>query len=1038
MQSIFDLLAFLSKEVTEEENPSTIGANVPSPTLSQVGTGGQAGAASTIASATQAPAGPSGEQKDPNEPTGHDRLYLSEIGGQAPEGYKGKVFTGRQGAAFIDARLLSPKMKAEMKPHDENKGTSYGGVIINENGEVLLRKPKDGFGGYEWTFAKGGANKNEDPLKAAIREVKEETGLDCEIVTDIPGHFTTGVNNKFFLMKVVGGETSLAQTNETSDVQFFNPSDAEAQIKLTGSEWDNHDGVQRDLAILKAAFHENGKHQKHTSKLDAMMQRLSQQKGGLTKWNINEGVDEIANHFFEHGELPEALTNPLHDDYSFYHPFREEILDRLANPTNKSNSINHWIAKLYNGKEMKEKWGVMDNGKSTMAEMKHQFAYWWARGYEDMKKEPTMVTEFIGEMNGSPQNYEYPDVLPFDIDLHGNKKFRSIEERNALAVAWKNWKKAVDANMEPQAKYQAKGKLPDRWDAEQQKMVPGEKYDFNIGGWELAGERADHVKKEREKGGIDNRIKQLLKKYGKEVPKIHSKETQEKAGERMVRDFVHRHQKLSTALLNMAYPKTDHLVLWRGSGGYQEVARPYDITGTRKMTLDDMYDLGMAKSVDETADGFEGYINTKPAAGWAFSPQGFGGDVHIGAEVAKEDIFMSSMDLQGYDSEMEWVVQNNPNMRAKIFHHGNKKGYIGTTDTWEYMDRVNGVSPEGVFRELPSSKKFGVSVQDEHGDTHTWDIGVKDHETDWKEEYGEAKKTSEMTGTAPGGVITGPDGAKYYVKHGREGQHVVESLANDIYRQAGIAVPETQLINYGGKVAHASKLVDNPETDPSGESLSNVADIQEGFFVDCLLGNHDFIGVGPENPHGNIVKSSDGRHYRIDNGGSMYLSGTGAQKNYGKATDMKAPLQELTGFRDPDINPRAAKAFESMSHETLHKAFENLTKLNNTTLARLVHESGIPPYKMQEMTEALISRRDNIVQHLVDSDELYDEDEEPMDFRGIEQRYALRKADTIYEDNPVGAPVTDLPVKEALEVLKKRPLLHFLDDLKQVDNDDDV
>ena len=114
MQSIFDLLAFLSKEVTEEENPSTIGANVPSPTLSQVGTGGQAGAASTIASATQAPAGPSGEQKDPNEPTGHDRLYLSEIGGQAPEGYKGKVFTGRQGAAFIDARLLSPKMKAEM------------------------------------------------------------------------------------------------------------------------------------------------------------------------------------------------------------------------------------------------------------------------------------------------------------------------------------------------------------------------------------------------------------------------------------------------------------------------------------------------------------------------------------------------------------------------------------------------------------------------------------------------------------------------------------------------------------------------------------------------------------------------------------------------------------------------------------------------------------------------------------------------------------------------------------------------------------
>ena len=1068
MQSITALLAFLSKGEYDDDESSALkefeggmpfadfdpdadlgGAapgDMPAPKLSQVGTGGQAGAASTIATATKAPAaGPSGEQKDPTEPQGHDRLYLSEIpGGKPPEGYKGKTFTGRQGSNFIDARLLSPKMKEEMKPHDENKNMSYGGVIINDSGEVLLRKPKDGFGGYEWTFAKGGADKNEDPMQAALREVREETGLHCEIVGDIPGHFTTSVNNKFWLMKVVGGDKSQFQANETSDAQFFDPAQAESQIKLTGSEWDNHDGVERDLAILKAAFHENGKQQKEKSKVDGMLNRLSTGQGGLKKWKITDDVSAIADHYFEHGSLPDALTNPLHEDYSHYQPFREEILDRLANPSNTSNSINNWIGQLYNSTKMKEKYGSgaaaaksYGFNNCNMKSLKDKFAAHWRHGYEEMNQEPIMITEYIGESIGSPQNYAKGQILPVDIDLHGNKMFRASDERKALVKAWEKWSSGTHA--ERQSDSFSVGKLPDRYDAELRQMVKGEKYDFRIGGWELAGERASSVQKERDALGIDTRIDKFLTDWGKDVPKLHSTETNKAAGQRLVRDFIHMHRNLSTQLLNMAYPKTDHVVLWRGSSAYAEGARPSDIAGVEhKLSSSDLHKLGMPKKEEETADNaFESYIHTKPAAGWGFSPQGFGSKIALGAEVPKHNIFMSSMDLQGLDHEMEWVVMNDPNMRAKVFHHHQLDGFLSRDETWEYMDKVNGVSPEGVFRELPTNKKFGVSVKDDNGDTQTWNIGVQDPETDWQKEYGAAQKTDAMTGTAPGGVITGPDGEDYYLKHGREGQHVVESLANDVYRKAGIMVPETKLVNYGGKVAHVSKLVADPKTDPSGESLSNIADIQEGYLVDALLGNHDFIGVGPENPHGNIVSSGDGRHYRIDNGGSLYLSGTGAQKTFGKADDMKSPIRELEGFRDPDINPRAAKVFEGMTHETMMTAFTNLSKLDNSTLANLVHESGIPPYKMQEMTEALISRRDNIVQHLVDTQQvLHPQTKEPMSFRQIEQEYELRKADTIYEDNPVGAPVTDLPVKEALEILKKRPLLQFLDDFKGEESDD--
>ena len=102
----------------------------------------------------------------------------------------------------------------------------------------------------------------------------------------------------------------------------------------------------------------------------------------------------------------------------------------------------------------------------------------------------------------------------------------------------------------------------------------------------------------------------------------------------------------------------------------------------------------------------------------------------------------------------------------------------------------------------------------------------------------------------------------------------------------------------------------------------------------------------------------------------------------------------------------------------------------------MVYKSGIPPYKMDSLAQALISRRNNIVQHLADTNQLYDHYGNPTDFKGAEREYSLRKADTIYEDNPVGAPVTDLPVNEALEILKKHPLLFAEGNLEgEKDND---
>lgn len=60
----------------------------------------------------------------------------------------------------------------------EAKEYAAGG-IVGKNGKVLLVKVTNLQGEIVWTFPKGHLEKNETPLKAALREVEEETGWKC-------------------------------------------------------------------------------------------------------------------------------------------------------------------------------------------------------------------------------------------------------------------------------------------------------------------------------------------------------------------------------------------------------------------------------------------------------------------------------------------------------------------------------------------------------------------------------------------------------------------------------------------------------------------------------------------------------------------------------------------------------------------------------------------------------------------------------------------------------------------------------------------
>jgi ADP-ribose pyrophosphatase YjhB (NUDIX family) len=59
------------------------------------------------------------------------------------------------------------------------KSFSAGGIVVNGKGEVVLvNQKKEGQGVVSWSFPKGGIIKGESGLEAAIREIREESGIE--------------------------------------------------------------------------------------------------------------------------------------------------------------------------------------------------------------------------------------------------------------------------------------------------------------------------------------------------------------------------------------------------------------------------------------------------------------------------------------------------------------------------------------------------------------------------------------------------------------------------------------------------------------------------------------------------------------------------------------------------------------------------------------------------------------------------------------------------------------------------------------------
>ena len=127
---------------------------------------------------------------------------------------------------------------------------SYGMVLINDEGKVLLRKSKDNFGGAGWTFAKGGGK---SPASTALKELGEETGYKAKIVGGIEGDFPGTTTNTNYFVGVADGFDAALMDKETEAVQWVTVKQAREMIKAESTEA----VAARDIAVLESLINKD-------------------------------------------------------------------------------------------------------------------------------------------------------------------------------------------------------------------------------------------------------------------------------------------------------------------------------------------------------------------------------------------------------------------------------------------------------------------------------------------------------------------------------------------------------------------------------------------------------------------------------------------------------------------------------------------------------------------------------------------------------------------------------------------------------------
>ena len=197
---------------------------------------------------------------------------------------------------------------------------------------------------------------------------------------------------------------------------------------------------------------------------------------------------------------------------------------------------------------------------------------------------------------------------------------------------------------------------------------------------------------------------------------------------------------------------------------------------------------------------------------------------------------------------------------------------------------------------------------------------------------------------------------RWVTKRGASPDHLrSEAYAYDLYRAAGVPVPETRLEETPSGPVLISKFVEGRGLNYlEGKSLSNaIAQIQKHFVVDALLANWDVIGMGLNN----IIVGKDGVPYRIDSGGSLAFRARGGAKSFGPIVGEKDSLR---------VSPDAKEIFGSLTDKQVAQQIINIFQPTDGTKSATQRMAEVPYDKQNSNFDAIRKALGNRISNLTD------------------------------------------------------------------------
>ena len=133
------------------------------------------------------------------------------------------------------------------------KPAAVGIILSDDKEKALFVKRRDT---PIWVLIAGGIDEGEKPEDAVIREIKEESGIDTEVIRKVAEYTpicALGGETHFFECRAIGG--SISTSDETLDVRFFSLKELPQPFFFVHEIWLN-EALENRPEVIKRKLHE--------------------------------------------------------------------------------------------------------------------------------------------------------------------------------------------------------------------------------------------------------------------------------------------------------------------------------------------------------------------------------------------------------------------------------------------------------------------------------------------------------------------------------------------------------------------------------------------------------------------------------------------------------------------------------------------------------------------------------------------------------------------------------------------------------------